>query len=137
MLMILIIIRMVKKSRNTKQKETIQESLSSITGFFSAEELYGVVNKKDTSIGIATVYRFLKEQIEAKNLHSYICDRRNVYSKHASHCHFICEKTGKVIHFDIDNLDFLKNRIPGKITSFQIEVRGLCDCKGECHHDKI
>ena len=38
----------------------------------------------------------------------------------------ICEETGKVIHFDVDSLDFLKNKIPGSISSFQIEVKGRC-----------
>jgi hypothetical protein len=37
------------------------------------------------------------------------------------------EKTGKVIHFKIESLDFLKNKIPGTIKSFQIEVRGICN----------
>ena len=38
----------------------------------------------------------------------------------------LCEETGKIIHFDVDSLDFLKNKIPGTISSFQIEVRGVC-----------
>ena len=37
------------------------------------------------------------------------------------------EETGKVIHFDVDSLDFLKNKIPGSISSFQIEVKGKCE----------
>jgi Fe2+ or Zn2+ uptake regulation protein len=74
------------------------------------------------------VYRFLKESKKNNELYSYECDRRAIYSKDKrSHCHFICEKTGKIIHFEIDSLDFLKDKIPGSIKSFQIEVRGLCN----------
>jgi Fe2+ or Zn2+ uptake regulation protein len=61
-------------------------------------------------------------------LFAYTCNRRTVYSKgKKSHCHFECEKTGKIIHFEIDNIDFLKNKILGTITSFQLEVKGICN----------
>ncbi|MFT4309460.1 MAG: Fur family transcriptional regulator [Candidatus Woesearchaeota archaeon] len=119
---------MAYSSRKTKQKELIQREVSSIKGMFSAEDLYNKVSSKDSSIGIATIYRYLKEAKNKGELYSYICNRRTIYSKGKnSHCHFICEKTGKTIHIDIDNIDFLKNKIPGTITSFQIEVKGVCD----------
>ena len=118
----------MKQTRQTKQKEIIQKELNKINTFFSAEDL----NKKCPELGIATIYRFLKEQEKTKQIYSYTCNRKTVYSKkNKSHCHFICEKTGKIIHFEIKSLDFLKNKIPGKITSFQIEVKGLCN---ECQN---
>jgi Fur family transcriptional regulator, ferric uptake regulator len=123
---------MVAKSRNTRQKEAIAKEADNLSGMFDAESLYEKVRKRHKDIGIATVYRYLKEQKDKGELYSYICDRRTIYSKgRTSHCHFICEKTGKTIHFDVDSLDFLKNKIPGTITSFQIEVRGVCDDCGE------
>jgi len=116
------------KRRNTRQKQILGEELDRITTFFSADELLSAAKKKDSSIGIATVYRYLRELNEQKVLFTYMCDRRAVYSKEMkSHCHFTCEKTGKTVHFDIDSLDFLKKKIPGKITSFQIEVKGICN----------
>lgn len=122
---------MVKDSRNTKQKEIIKQELEKINTFFSAEELYKKVQKKDRNIGIATIYRYINELKKKGEVYSYICDRKNIYSKgQKSHCHFICDKTGKTIHFEINNLDFLKNKIPGTIKSFQLEVRGVCEnCK--------
>ncbi len=114
--------------RNTKQKQLIQNELDKIDSFFNAEELLEKAKKKNNKIGIATVYRFLKEQEQDNHLFSYKCNRKTVYSKKdKSHCHFICEKTGKIIHFKIESLDFLKNKIPGTIKSFQIEVRGICN----------
>ena len=69
----------------------------------------------------------LKKLIEEGKIHSYSCNRKIIYSSNVkSHCHFICEKTGKIIHFDVDSLDFLKDKIPGEISSFQIEVKGEC-----------
>lgn len=106
--------------RWTRQKQMLTEELDKMKGFFSAEAFYEQVQKRDTKIGIATIYRFLKES----ELHAYMCDRRQVYSKQKTHCHFICERTGKIIHFDVDSIDFLKNKFKGSITSVQVEVRG-------------
>ena len=98
-------------------------------GFFDAEELYELV--KQDGISKATVYRYLQEVKDYGEIYTYLCRRRNVYAKgKRSHCHFECEKTGKIIHFDIDNIDFLKDKIPGTITSFQIEVKGVCKTCG-------
>lgn len=118
---------MVKK-RSTRQKELIQSKLDLIDSFFDADELFEKVKHIDSSMGIATIYRFLNELTKDNQIFSYKCNRRTIYSKREkSHCHFICEKTGKVTHFSIDSLDFLKDKIPGSINSFQIEVRGVCD----------
>lgn len=109
--------------RITKQKEILEEALSSIRSFFNAQELHDTV--KDEDISLATVYRFLKEEMQAGHLYTYTCDRRTIYSKgQQSHCHFIDEETGEVTHFTIDNIDFLKDKLPGTITSFQLEVTG-------------
>jgi len=122
---------MVRKSRNTKQKEIIQKEITKLTSFFTAEELLGKVNKKDSKIGIATIYRFLKEAQNKGAIHSYTCNRKTIYStKKNSHCHFTCEKCGKIKHIDIQSLDFIKNKIKGSICHFQIDVSGVCEkCK--------
>ncbi|MBD3249828.1 hypothetical protein GF336_07310 [Candidatus Woesearchaeota archaeon] len=118
---------MASKTRNTKQKEIINKEVNRFKTFFTAEDLYEKVKVIDKNIGLATIYRFLKTLRKNGNIFSYTCDGKLIYSKeNKSHCHFVCEETGKVIHFNIDSLDFLKDKIPGSITSFQIEVRGIC-----------
>lgn len=113
------------KTRNTKQKEIIQKQIDKMSTMFFAEDLLKEVSKIDKKIGIATIYRFLKELRKNNLIHSYICDRKIIYSKNKkSHCHFKCIKSGKIFHFEVNNIDFLKNKIPGKIKSFQIEVEG-------------
>jgi len=112
-------------ARQTKQKAILDVELKKIKTFFFAEELYEQVKNK--GIGIATVYRYLNELKEKKHIHTYECNRKQVYSQEkTSHCHFTCEETGQVTHFVIDSLDFLKDKIPGSITSFQIEIKGIC-----------
>jgi Fe2+ or Zn2+ uptake regulation protein len=116
------------KSRKTRQKEELMRRIEEFDGFFSAEDL---ALKADSSL--ATIYRFLSDMEKKKEVFSYSCKGRKTYSKEKrSHCHFECEKTGKIIHFDVDNIDFLKDKIPGEIKSFQIEVKGVCtECKIE------
>jgi len=122
---------MPKTSRKTKQKELVLEVIKKFKTFFTAEDLYDKVKKCNKDIGLATIYRVLNKLRNEGEIYSYKCNNRLIYSQdHRSHCHFICEETGKVIHFDIDSLDFLKNKIPGTISSFQIEVKGICKkCK--------
>ena len=124
---------MPRQSRNTKQKEIISKEIQKINSFFNAEELNEKITQKDPAIGIATIYRYLNEAEKTGELYAYMCERKKTYSKgKKSHCHFICEETGKTIHFDVDNLDFIKDKIPGTINSFQLEVKGTCkDCKKE------
>lgn len=114
------------RSRATRQKELLGRELEKMHSFFTAEELHDRVK----GISLATVYRYLKDLRSSRQIFSYLCDGRHVYSKEKkSHCHFVCEKSGKVIHFDVGSIDFLKDKIPGKISSFQIEVHGVCeDC---------
>ena len=114
------------KTRNTKQKEIINKEIKKFKALFTAEDLFEKVRSVDKNIGLATIYRFLKTLRKNENIFIYTCNGKSVYSKeNRSHCHFICEKTGKIIHFNIDSLDFLKDKLPGPITSFQIEVKGI------------
>lgn len=127
---------MPRKSRNTKQKEILAAEITKIKEFFTAEDLYLLVKKKHPEIGLATVYRFMKEMRKEKTIHAYTCDKKMLYAKNKiSHCHFICEETGKIIHFELNSLDFLKDKIPGTITSVQLEVKGVCNtCTKKSSH---
>jgi|TARA_B100002003_G_C14024847_1_gene494175 Fur family ferric uptake transcriptional regulator len=118
---------MPRKFRNTIQKEIIHKEIKKVDNFFTAEDLYSIVKKKYPEVGLATIYRFLKNMRKEKRIHAYRCNNRLLYSRDKkSHCHFVCEETGKVVHFDVNSLDFLKNKIPGSISSFHIEVKGKC-----------
>ena len=118
--------------RQTKQKLMLRMELDKFGSFFTAEELHEKAKKKDKEVGIATVYRFLKELKNNNKIHSYLCNRKAVYSvSEENHCHFICQKCGKTMHINIDSIDFLKRNFEGEICHFQINVEGICDeCKG-------
>ncbi len=128
--------KIMKKSRKTKQKELIQSEIHTFTSLFTADELFDRIKQKNKTIGIATVYRCLKDLRKKKELHSYICERKIIYSREKNnHCHFICQKCDHITHFNIEKIDFLKSKIDGEICHFQIDVHGIC---GKCQkHNKI
>lgn len=112
----------------TKQKQLLLTEMKRFNAFFSAEDLYGHVSKRDGSLGLATVYRFLKKLVDNGEIHSYVCDRRTVYStSRRNHCHFRCEVCGVVKHITLDKVDFLKKQIKGSVCHFQLEVTGTCE----------
>ena len=113
------------KSRSTRQKEIIEEEVEKFTKFFSAEDLLDKVKTRDNKLGIATIYRNLKKMKEDKNIYSYSCCGKCIYSNSKkSHCHFTDERTGEVVHFEIDNIDFIRKKLNCDISSFSLEVRG-------------
>ena len=122
---------MSKLTRITRQKNILEEELKKVNTFFTAEELLTKAQIKDKNMGIATIYRFLKDKTSKDNIHSYTCDRRQVYSTQKNnHCHFICTKCGKTTHFNVKDIDFIKKNINGKACHFQIDIHGICN---ECN----
>lgn len=114
--------------RQTRQKQLIEQEIDSFGSFFNAKELYNRVSKKNSFIGIATIYRFLNNLVKKGEIHSFLCDRKTIYSNSKkNHCHFTCEKCGDVKHMDIKKLDFLKKQVDGDICHFQIDVSGKCE----------
>ena len=127
--------------RNTRQKFIIEEEARKFVSFFTADELFEKVREQDPKIGIATVYRYLKDTGCKGELHTYNCDRRMIYStSDSSHCHFHCTECNIVSHINIKKIDFLKKGVKGRICHFQIDIYGICEAclrKGEGLHGRI
>lgn len=121
---------MAREKRITRQKRIIEEELPKFKTFFTADELLEKVQLIDKKIGIATIYRYLKENATKKHIHSYFCDRRQIYStQNNSHCHYTCQVCGKKEHVKIKDIGSIKKNIKGTICHFQIDVVGVCeDC---------
>ena len=113
--------------RATPQKKLIEQEIISFNSFFHAEELYHKVYKKNSRIGIATIYRFLHDLSKKGEIHSFQCNRKTLYSNSKkNHCHFTCEKCGERKHLNIKRLDFLNQQVDGEICHFQIDITGIC-----------
>ena len=114
--------------RITKQKKLLQEEVEKFTAFFNAEELYHKVSRRCQKIGIATVYRFLKNLVDQHQLHSFSCTGKTIYSLNLdNHCHFICQKCGNLEHLEIKKVDFLPKNCKNKICHCQIDLTGTCE----------
>jgi Fe2+ or Zn2+ uptake regulation protein len=114
-------------ARMTKQKQILQEEIGKSETFFSAEDLYQKIAKKDKGMGIATVYRFLKGLEESGGIHSFVCDNRKTYSiSKKNHIHFECERCGMTKHLPAKNVDFLTAATGEEICHFQVNITGVC-----------
>lgn len=115
-------------TRQTKQKQLLQQEIDSYTSFFTAEELYTKIHTTDYSLGIATIYRYLKTLVEQQKIHSFSCNRKTIYSNNSkNHCHFHCEQCNNIKHISIKNIDSLQQNLKGKICHFQIDINGICE----------
>jgi Fur family ferric uptake transcriptional regulator len=121
---------MARLSRQTKQKQLLEVEISKITTFFSAEELHILMQSKEKGLGIATVYRFLNEKAKRGLIHSFQCNKKTIYSTNQNnHAHFKCELCQKIIHLNINKIDFFKQSLAGDVCHFQLDVTGVCkDC---------
>lgn len=118
----------MKLSRETQQKRIIESEVNKMSSFFTGEDLFKKVHKLNNQIGLATVYRFLKNLREKKLIHAFTCEKKLIYSKDTkSHCHFICEKCNKTVHIDIKDIKSLKKSLSGEICHFQIDIYGVCE----------
>lgn len=126
-------INKMTEKRETRQKKAIEETIRKTNKFFTAEDIYNKIKKDYAGIGIATVYRFLKELQRERIIHAFICDRKSLYSKkEMSHSHFVCEVCGVKRHIEIDRVDFLKKFLDEDLCHVQIELSGICsNCKSK------
>ncbi|MBI2103148.1 transcriptional repressor [Candidatus Woesearchaeota archaeon] len=119
--------KMKPASRTTKQKQLVEREIASFHSFFHAEELYQRVSQKNPKIGIATIYRFLNNLAKNGEIHSFLCNRKTLYSNSKkNHCHFICERCGDIKHISLTKVDFLYQQIKEEICHVQIDVTGIC-----------
>ena len=109
----------------------------------SAEDVYGFLRKRDSEIGLATVYRALdllsKLGILVQVDFGDGCARYELNTADPNvhhHHHLICVKCKKVIEFEEDLLDDLEADIAEKsgfkILNHEVKFFGYCkDCRAE------
>ncbi len=97
----------------TGQRKVILEVLGSSADHPSVEDVYDRAKKIDTSISIATVYRTLSllDELELVIRHEF----QEGYSRYEvnwdHHHHLVDLETGKVIEFQNEELEALKEKI--------------------------
>jgi Fur family ferric uptake transcriptional regulator len=122
-----------KGLKMTKQRALIFELFLKREGHLSSEELYGLVKKKDPSIGRATVYRALKLFKEADLAREVDFGEGLARYEHSSgphHDHLICVRCGKAIEVVDESIEELQEKLSRRhgftLTGHKMQLFGVC-----------
>ena len=124
--------------RRTGQRDLILEIFLSTEEHLTSEDLYWLVQKKDSTVGHTTVYRTLKLLTEAGLAREVrFGDNKTYYEHHYNHDHhdhMICTECGKVIEFFSAEIESLQDEMAGsfgfKPTHHSLRMWGVCsDCQ--------
>jgi len=125
--------------KSTSQRDDIARVFFSDGGHRSVEELYAAVKKVNPRVGYATVYRTLKLLKECglaaeRHFDDGQARYEPIEQEEAHHDHIICERCGKIVEFNSQELEHQQERI-GRFLGFVIsrhrmELYGICsDCR--------
>jgi Fur family ferric uptake transcriptional regulator len=111
----------------------------------TAQELYEKVTVKDSSVGFATVYRFLRDLAEKK----YVTEvrmggqsSRYELTTQDHHDHLTCTVCGKICEFENKKIEQLQEKVAEffgfKLTNHILELYGVCpSCQKKSVHEII
>lgn len=125
--------------RRTGQRELILETFLRTEEHLSSEDLYGLVKKKDQTVGFTTIYRTLRLLTEAGLAREVrFGDNKTYYEHHYNHDHhdhMICTECGRVIEFFSARIEELQDQMAESFgftpTHHSLRLWGICaDCHG-------
>ena len=126
------------KSNNlkfTSQREAILKTLYENPDHFTPENLYLLIKEKypESNIGVTTVYRTLN-LLEENNIATSIsfgsAGKKFELGNKPHHDHLICEKCGKIVEFEDEEIEQLQEKIATlyhfKLTNHLMQLYGIC-----------
>lgn len=120
----------------TEQRLEILQCLKDGRDHVTAQELFEAVHQKDSSVGFATVYRFLKDltlaglvtelRLGGKSARYELAPKRH-------HDHLTCMSCGKICEFENREIEKLQEKVASQfgfeLKSHVLELYGICrDC---------
>ncbi|MGH9338548.1 MAG: transcriptional repressor [Acidobacteriota bacterium] len=124
----------------TRQRELIAKNFLQIEGHLTTEEVYGLVKKKDSKIGFATVFRTLKAFADCGlareiNLGDGTARFEPLY-KRPQHYHLVCVECSRTIEFFSPELQQLQEKIISEYdfqpVRHRLQIFGVCqDCQNK------
>lgn len=126
--------------KQTRQRKVVVEEFLAQDRHVDAEDLHGIVRKRDPKVGLATVYRTLNLLKEAGLAdQKSFRDGRSVFEIHRPdhhHDHLVCLDCGKVMEFENEEIEGLQEKVAEqlgfKLTGHRLDLYGHCmrrDCK--------
>ena len=123
----------IKGLRYSEQRQVIYDMLKATKRHPDVDEIYEEVRKTLPDIGVATVYRNLKQLVEAGLVTTLETKKSSIHydADVSEHIHFICEDCGRIDDF------FLESGLKQKVEDSGYELKreklilyGLCpDCR--------
>lgn len=124
--------------RQTPQRRFLIEQVFSTHEHFDADALIEQLPRKgaDNYVSRPTVYRTLKEFVDAGLLRSFQLDGRTVFEHdygYPQHDHFYCTKCRNLIEFQSEELIRLRDAVAAqynfRVSSHRLIINGVCrDC---------
>ncbi len=122
--------------RKTQQRTFLVEQVFSHHEHFDADQLIDQLPRKgeENYVSRPTVYRTLKEFVDAGLLRRFELNGRSVYEHdygYPEHDHFYCVKCHELIEFQSDELVALRDTIARenkfRVRSHRLIIHGVCD----------
>lgn len=125
----------------TRQRRLILETFLGVDGHLSADELYDVVQEKDSRVGFTTVFRTLKAMTECGLARETdLNDGRTRFERlhrRPKHHHIVCQECHKTIEFFSPDLEELQEKIASEYglqpVQQRLQIFGVCK---ECQEKK-
>jgi Fur family ferric uptake transcriptional regulator len=125
--------------RFTRQRQEIFKAFVGMARHVTADEVYREVLKKESRVGLSTIYRTLGlfcrfGLAEARQFGDGHTRYDPVYDKH-HHDHLICTQCGEITEFENQHIERLQEQVARRhrfvIQEHKLELYGLCvDCHG-------
>lgn len=121
----------------SKQREKILEVLNQNKIHPTAEKIYSLLLARGEKVGLATVYRNLKQLVESKKVLSVKTfePTERFDGTLSPHYHFLCEKCNTVYDLPIEITQDLTNnteKLGYSVTKYNIMISGICpNCKNK------
>jgi Fur family ferric uptake transcriptional regulator len=128
----------------TSQRLLILDIVRRGSRHFTAQEIFEAVAAKNSAIGFATVYRFLRTLSER----GYVTEvrmggmpARYEWAAKRHHDHLTCTSCSKIVEFENTEIERLQEKVAKQfgfvLTSHLLELYGLCnDCRKEAGHSR-
>lgn len=123
------------KLRCTKQRSLVLELVLNSDRHIDAETLINIVKEKDSSLGVATVYRTLRMMTSAQLLVERYFDGTRARFEFVDfngdhHDHIICQICKKIVEFfneDLENLQIkIAKELKFDLKNHRMELFGVC-----------
>lgn len=122
--------------RTTKQRAEIADLLASVDTFLTAQEIHALLQRRGSSIGLATVYRNLAQLADRNEVDAVTGSGETRYRSCSTrhHHHLTCTRCGRAVEIAVDEIEAACRRLARRHgfreVGHTIELTGVCKACG-------